>query len=294
MSAVQSQNKSQKKSQNKSESQAALQAEMKAAGIDEVLLGEARAAVEAAGAVLRERYTTHARARNIAEIFEELQANDNAVLPELERRLLAARPGSRWVEDELATGAMPEGEWWIVDPAEGNINHVHGMPEWAVTATLMRDSRPVLTAVHLPLAGDTYTAVAGHGATLDGEPLHVSTKTGLDAALVATGQAQPDEDEETYRRIGESVTALLTAGLVVRVSVPATLQLINVAAGRMEAFWQYSEVRSGLVSGALLVTEAGGVVTDIHGDPWTPARRDFLAAAPGVHRAVSAALAPVK
>ncbi len=81
---------------------------------------------------------------------------------------------------------------------------------------------------------------------------------------------------------------------MVRVSVPATLQLIHVAAGRMEAFWQHSDVRSGLVSGALLVAEAGGVVTDTHGAPWTPAHSDFLAAAPGVHQAVADALAPVK
>jgi myo-inositol-1(or 4)-monophosphatase len=278
----------------KSTDESADASETTAAGIDEVLLGKARAAVEAAGVVLRDRYTTHARARNLTEIFEVLRANDDAVLPDLERRLLDARPGSRWVDDELATGTLPDGEWWIVDPAEGNINHVHGMPEWAVTATLMRNNRPVLTVVHLPLTDDTYTAIAGHGAALNGEPLRVSAKTELGAGLVATSQAQPDEDRETYRRIGESVTALLTAGLVVRVSVPATLQLVNVAAGRMEAFWQYSEVRSGLVSGALLVTEAGGVVTDIHGEPWAPGRRDFLAAAPGVHRAVTEALATVK
>ncbi|MDQ0791245.1 myo-inositol-1(or 4)-monophosphatase [Streptomyces sp. B3I8] len=294
MSTNESSIKSTNESTSKSTNESMTRSEIEAAGIDEVLLGRVRTAVEAAGAVLRDRYTTHARARNLTEIFEELQANDNAVLPDLERRLLDARPGSQWVDDELATGTLPDGEWWIVDPAEGNINHVHGMPEWAVTATLMRDNRPVLTVVHLPLTGDTYTAIAGHGAARNGETLRVSAKTGLDAGLVATSQAQPDEDQETYRRIGESVSALLTAGLVVRVSVPATLQLVNVAAGRMEAFWQYSEVRSGLVSGALLVTEAGGLVTDLRGEPWTPGHRDFLAAAPGVHRAVSEALAPVK
>jgi myo-inositol-1(or 4)-monophosphatase len=267
---------------------------IKTAGIDEVLLGEVRTAVETAGTTLRDRYTTHARALSLQEIIDELQANDDAVLAVLKQPLLDARPGSQWAEDELEGGALPDGEWWVVDPAEGNINHVHGMPDWAVTATLVSDNRPVLTVVHLPLTGDTYTALAGNGAHLNGEPLRVSAKTDLGAGLVGTGQAKPGEDQETFRRIGESVTALLTAGLVVRVSVPATLQLIHVAAGRMEAFWQHSDVRSGLVSGALLVAEAGGVVTDLHGAPWTPAHRDFLAAAPGVHRAVADALAPVK
>lgn len=215
------------------------------------------------------------------------------VLDLLREPLLRARPGSRWAEDELAGGALPPGEWWVVDPAEGNINHVHAMPEWAVTATLVRDNQPVLTVVHLPLTGDTYTAVAGAGARLNDRPLKVSAKTDLGAALVGTGQAKPGEDKDTFRKIGDSVTVMLTDALVVRVSVPATMQLIHVAAGRMDAFWQFSDVRSGLVAGALLVSEAGGTVTDLAGEPWSTAAEDFLATAPGVHTAALKSLSPI-
>lgn len=250
---------------------------------DATLLSAVTAAVEDAGVTLRERRTTHARGVSLEEIVGEIQANDDAVLTVLREPLLRARPGSRWAEDELAGGALPPGEWWVVDPAEGNINHVHGMPDWAVTATLVRDNRPVLTVVHLPLTGDTYTATAGGGARLNGRALTVSAKSDLKAALVGTGQARPGESTDTFHRIGQSVTAMLVAGLVVRVSVPATLQLIHVAAGRTDAFWQFSDVRSGLVAGALLVAEAGGTVTDLDGKPWTAASRDFLAAAPLIH-----------
>ncbi|MDN3058617.1 MULTISPECIES: inositol monophosphatase family protein [Streptomyces] len=260
---------------------------------DTALLGRVTSAVHAAGDRLRERCTPHARGAGLDEIVTEIHANDDAVLDVLKEPLLAARPGANWVDDELAGGALPPGEWWIVDPAEGNINHVHGMPDWAVTATLVRDNRPVLTVVHLPLTGDDYTALAGGGAHLNGVPLRASAKTDLGAALTGTGQARPGEDERTFHRIGASVTQMLIHGLVVRVSVPATLQLIHVAAGRTDAFWQFSDVRSGLVAGALLVTEAGGTVTDIRGNPWSPASPDFLAAAPGVHAAAVAALSPV-
>ncbi|WCD89950.1 Fructose-1,6-bisphosphatase/inositol-1-monophosphatase [Streptomyces xanthophaeus] len=85
--------------------------------------------------------------------------------------------------------------WWVVAPAEGNINHVHGMEDRAVTATLVRDNLPVLTVVHLPLADDTYTAVADGGAHLNDRPLKVSAKTDLGSALTGTGQASPGEDE---------------------------------------------------------------------------------------------------
>ncbi|WP_447037265.1 inositol monophosphatase family protein [Streptomyces sp. DSM 118878] len=252
---------------------------------DTTLLPAVTAVVKAAGVILRRRCTTHARGMSLEEVVGEIHANDDAVLAVMREPLLKALPGSRWVEDELAGGALPPGEWWVCDPAEGNINHVHGMPDWAVTATLVRDNQPVLTVVHLPLAGDTYTATAGGGAHLNGRSLTASAKDDLGAALIGTGQARPGESTDTFRRIGTSVTAMLTAGLVVRVSVPATLQLIHVAAGRMDAFWQFSDVRSGLAAGALLVTEAGGTVTDLDGKPWTAGSRDFLAAAPRIHTA---------
>ncbi|MFD9412027.1 inositol monophosphatase family protein [Streptomyces sp. NPDC059989] len=260
---------------------------------DATLLSDVTAAVKAAGVTLRDRYTSHARGVSLDEVVGEIHANDDAVLDVLREPLLRARQGAQWAEDELAGGALPPGEWWVVDPAEGNINHVHGMEDWAVTATLVRDNRPVLTVVHLPLTGDTYTAVAGGGARLNDRPLKVSAKTDLGAALIGTGQAKPGEDERTFRRIGDSVTAMLINGLVVRVSVPATMQLIHVAAGRMDAFWQFSDVRSGLVAGALLVSEAGGTVTDLTGEPWNTASRDFLAAAPGIHGAALKVLSPI-
>ncbi|GGZ89032.1 inositol monophosphatase family protein [Streptomyces subrutilus] len=260
---------------------------------DATLLSRVTSVVKAAGVTLRERHTPHARGVSLDQIVAEIHANDDAVLDVLRQPLLEARRGSRWAEDELAGGALPSGEWWVVDPAEGNINHVHGMDEWAVTATLVRDNQPVLTVVHLPLTGDTYTAVAGGGARLGDRPLQVSAKTELGGALVGTGQARPGEDERTFRRIGDSVTAMLVGGLVVRVSVPATMQLIHVAAGRTDAFWQFSDVRSGLVAGALLVSEAGGTVTDLSGEPWNTGSRDFLAAAPGIHTAALKVLSPI-
>lgn len=94
------------------------------------------------------------------------------------------------------------------------------------------------------------------GAYLDGGRLRPSAKTDLGVALVATGQATPGEDSDIHRRIDQSVATMLENALVVRVSVPATLQLIHVAAGRMDAFWQYSRVRSGLLAGALLAVLA--------------------------------------
>lgn len=250
---------------------------------DTDLLAQAADAVRAAGAVLRERFGDVIRYQSREELMDALAANDDAALDLLRPALTRLRPAAGWVEDELDGGALPPGEWWVVDPAEGNVNHLHALPEWAVTATLVRDNQPVLTAVHLPLTGDTYTALTGGGAHLDGRPLHVSQSEDLGLSLVATSQARPDEDENVVRRIGSSITAMLFDALVVRTSVPATLHLLNVAAGRLDAFWQFAGARADLLPGALLVTEAGGRISDAEGRPWTPQSESFLAAAPGVH-----------
>ncbi len=261
---------------------------------DQALVPKVAEAVKAAGKVLLKRFSPEARPANLAELLDDIKANDEASEAPLRHALLAIRPDAQWAEDEEAGGLLPPGEWWIADPAEGNVNHIHGMTEWAVTATRVRNNKPVLTAVYLPLADTMYTAVQGGGAYQDGVRLHASMKPKLDAALVGTGQAKPGEDKETFRRIGESITAMLGNALLVRASVPATLVLIQVAAGRMDAFWQYSQVRSGLLAGALLVSEAGGLVTDTHGVPWTLASHDLLAASGGIHAATVEVLSTVQ
>jgi myo-inositol-1(or 4)-monophosphatase len=261
---------------------------------DEALMHATLAAVRAAGDHMKRLFTPDARPGDLQELVRAIHANDAESLGVLRAALLEARPTAGWAEDELESGELPPGEWWVTDPVEGNINHIHGMTDWCVTATLVKDNVPELTVVYLPLTGNTYTATRDGGAYLDGARIIPSAKQELDAALVGTGQARPGEDRETFRRIGESVTAMLDAALVVRVSVPATLQLIHVAAGRMDVFWQFSAVRSGLVAGALLVQEAGGTVTDIHGLPWRLASPDFLASAPALHDAAVAVLSSIR
>lgn len=86
------------------------------------------AAVEHAGRTLAARFSPDARPYNKMDLLEAIAANDTAVTSDLRGALLSARPGSSWVEDEEESGALPAGEWWIADPAEGNVNHVHGRP----------------------------------------------------------------------------------------------------------------------------------------------------------------------
>ncbi|TQI65355.1 myo-inositol-1(or 4)-monophosphatase [Bosea sp. AK1] len=216
-------------------------------------------------------------------VINTIAANDEISLEALRAGLSKARPTASWVKDELIGGDLPPGEWWVVDPVEEAINLVHELTDWCVTATLMRENIPVLTVVHLPPTNKIYTAVRGGGSFLNGEKLDVSIKFDLSAAMVGTGQARPREGAITHKQIGRSVTEMLERALVVAVSAPARWQLFQLAAGRTEVFGQFRHVRSGLVAGALLVQKAGGIISDIHGEPWGLESSNFLAAAPGVH-----------
>lgn len=257
---------------------------------DADLLAQTAIAVREAGSALRQRFGEVTSPQSREELMRALAVNDDAALDILRPRLTGLLPTAGWVEDELDGGALPPGEWWVVDPAEGNVNHLHALPEWAVTATLVRENQPVLTAVHLPLTGETYTAL---WETCSGRPSRCApapVSADLALSIVATSQARPDEDEKVVRRVGSSITAMLFDALVVRVAVPATLHLLNVAAGRIDAFWQFAGARADLLPGALLVTEAGGRISDAEGRPWTPQSQSFLAAAPGVHAEAAATL----
>lgn len=248
------------------------------------LLAATAAAVGKAAARMLTRYSPESRQAGLTELLASLRDNDTAVTDVLRPSLAEVRPDATWLDDEHGSGPLAPGEWWLVDPVGGNLNAVHGMPGWNIGVSLVRDGRPVLSVVHFPVLDEVFTAIEGGGAFLNGVRLRVSAKTSLDGALAGTGQARPGQDTDLLARTGSSFTAMSMAALQVRVSVPVTGQLAQVAAGRMDLHWQLENVRSH-AAGVLLVQEAGGLVTDLDGRPWDIASESYLAAAPGVHAA---------
>ncbi|KTT65398.1 inositol monophosphatase family protein [Sphingomonas sanguinis] len=259
---------------------------------DDALLAETIRAVETAGKTLLARFRTTPPPTTLADLLAGIEANDAAVEDELRQALLNSLPGSSWASDEEEQGELPSGDWWVVDPAEGNVNHLHGRSGWAVTATLVRKGEPILTAISVPLTGETYSAIAGRGAFMNGERLSVSAKHEIAAAIISSGQASPGEARPIHTAMVHSAERLLDTALLVRLSVPSMLELVDVAAGRLDAFWQHGSVRAGLIGGALLVREAGGTVVDLRGRRWTAGSPDFLAAPLALQQALLASLSP--
>lgn len=253
------------------------------------LLEATTTAVRKAGKQLR---SIGSRPSTAEALRAALKANDDAVTEVLRPALTTVLPGSGWNTDEHGSGPMPDGDWWVVDPVGGNLNAVYGMPDWNIGVSLVRDGRPVLAVLHMPVAGETFTAVAGEGTFLNGVPVHVSGKGDLSVALAGTGQAKPNHDPADARRVGAAIAAMMQHALYVRVSVPVSHQLAQVAAGRMDLHWQFDNLRSHIAP-VLIVQEAGATVTDLDGKPWQITSDAYLAAAPGLHATALDILRPL-
>ena len=150
---------------------------------------------------------------------------------------------------------------WIVDPLDGTMNYVHGFPFYAVSLALTVDERIVLGVVADPVRGETFWAVVGRGAFLGGKPITVSHANSMEKALVGTVFPPPswpgrDDYLKRFCRVASQAAGVRRAGA-------AALDLAYVAAGRLDAFFVESLKAWDIAAGMLLVTEAGGQVSDI-------------------------------
>ena len=171
---------------------------------------------------------------------------------------------------------------WLVDPLDGTANFLHGFPAVGVSVALVERGVPVVGVVHAPLLGVTYTGRRGGGAFSNGEAMMVSARD-ADRAICATGfpfRAKAERLDE-YLPVFE---AALRRFEDLRRAGSASLDLAWTAAGVFEGYFEQALGPWDVAAGALLVREAGGVVTDWSGDDraWL-ASGDIVAGSPAVH-----------
>ncbi len=174
--------------------------------------------------------------------------------------LLEAEPGSQLVGEELAPEVVTNGLVWIVDPLDGTTNFLHGVASYAVSIAAAVDG--VLQAgVVLDVPRKlTYSASIGAGAWLGERRLRVSAIDNPEFALIGTGfPFRSMEGLEEYQR-QFALVASATSGI--RRPGAAALDLADVAAGRFDGFWEQRLSAWDIAAGALLIREAGGIVTD--------------------------------
>jgi myo-inositol-1(or 4)-monophosphatase len=196
--------------------------------------------------------------------------------------LLAAEPASAIVGEE----ASPEGDArrglvWIVDPLDGTTNFLHGYPAWCVSVAAAVDGEVVAGVVHHPVALRRATAWRGGGAWCGGERLRVSRLEDPSRALVGTGF--PFKHPELLPGHLAQLERVLRATSGVRRAGAAALDLLDVAAGRFDGFWELMLAPWDTAAGMLLVREAGGVVTTLDGRPLGVEHSGVVAGNPRVH-----------
>ncbi len=169
---------------------------------------------------------------------------------------------------------------WIVDPLDGTLNFVQGFPHWCVSVALWDAAGPVVGCVLDPLRGDCFLAARGQGATWNGKPMQVSRQAGLDGAFLATGFAYQLGDR--WPLFNAALGRVFPRAKGLRRAGSAALDLAHVACGIFDGFFELGLKPWDIAAGALLVQEAGGVITDWEGNQDWFQTGNLVTGTPGV------------
>lgn len=198
--------------------------------------------------------------------------------------LSALYPDVTVVAEESRPLERPKsGGWtWCIDPLDGTVNYAYGHPLFAVSIALLHDHRPCVGMVHMPVTRETFWAVRGRGTFLNGRRVKVGRTSALRDALLATGF--PYVRNRAFRENLNAMNKLLPGVRDFRRGGAASVDLAYVACGRLDGYFEAGLSAWDVAAGALLVSEAGGVVSDWHGGESWMERRRILAANPRLHR----------
>jgi myo-inositol-1(or 4)-monophosphatase len=248
------------------------------------LLGLAVEAAHAAGALLLERFggePTGVRTKSTAT--DPVSDADTAAERTIFETISAVRPGDGWVAEEGTSAASTTGVTWVADPLDATVNYLFRIPFWCVSIAAEDDDGAVAGVIFDPNHDETFTATRGGGAFVNGTPIRVSARDDLATALVATGFEYDREVRAFQARV---VAEVLPQVRDIRRAGSAALDLAGVACGRVDAYYESSTERWDRAAGALIVQEAGGVVSDLPNP--TGESTGLVAAGPGIHAALAA------
>jgi myo-inositol-1(or 4)-monophosphatase len=238
----------------------------------------ARRAAKAAADIIRENFS-------LPKLIEDKGAG-NGLVTDTDTRAEAAilellQENSPHAILSEETGAIAgDGEMrWIIDPVDGTTNFCNGLPLFAVSIALFRGNEPLLGVIIHPVTGDEYYAIQGGGSFHNDtklEPIKIAHPSET-VLFINHGSAQ--EDRQRYGK----VSLALIKNHALRALGTTALELAHVASGRAGAFICSGDHLWDFAAGILLVSEAGGIVSDWHGRPWDGSNSYILAAHPDLH-----------
>ena len=265
------------------------------AGVDQVLLDALRvvaldAATEAGELLLGGRPAVRATTLDVgtkSSPTDVVTAMDRAAEDLLVDRLLGARPDDGLLGEEGSAREGTSGLRWVIDPLDGTVNYLYGLPQWgvAVLAEHTATGTPLVGVVVVPVLGETYVAVAGRGATrLDAhgeQVMRVSTCDDLAMALIGTGFGYRAERRAAQARV---VAAMLPRVRDIRRGGAAAVDLCHVASGSLDGYYERGLQPWDLGAGGLVALDAGALLAGAGGGP--PGEDLVVAAGPGIFGAL--------
>jgi myo-inositol-1(or 4)-monophosphatase len=182
---------------------------------------------------------------------------------------------------------------WVIDPLDGTTNFIRGIPHFAVSIACLYKGKVEHAVVVDPVRREEFTASRGRGAQLNGRRIRVSGLSSLDGALLGTGIPFKDHCDDRLEPYARSIQVLAAQCAGIRRAGAAALDLAYVAAGRLDAFWEIGLSQWDIAAGALLIREAGGLVSDIDGSDNYLQTGNIVAGNPKCFKAVLQATKPL-
>jgi len=182
---------------------------------------------------------------------------------------------------------------WFIDPLDGTLNFAHGVPFYCVSVGYAYQGELTLGVIYDPVREEIFSAERGQGATLNGNPIQVSGYRELINCMLVTGfpndiWGSPDDNMDNFFRFNQVSQTVRRLG-------SAALDVVYVGAGRLDGFWEVEISPWDVAAGGLIVREAGGIVTDIHGDPnFMKEPISIVCANPIIHEKMIKVLAEVR
>ena len=256
---------------------------------------ERRVAVEAARAAGQLLHRAHSGTRQVSykgtvtNLVTEMDGRAEALVVDA---LLSAFPEDGILAEEGSARPGRSGRRWVIDPLDGTTNYAHGLPVYAVGIGLERDGVVELGVIYDPSRDELFVGERGVGASLNGQKLSVSTEASLDRSLLATGfpydiRTNPDTNLTEY-------AAFATRARAVRRMGSALLDLAYVAAGRFDGFWELTLGPWDVAAAAVVLEEAGGRITDLHGGPLDINRPRVVASNGHIHDQILGVLKEIR
>ncbi len=233
------------------------------------------------GALLKGKFTKthkiHYKGK-INLVTEADKMSEDLIIEEINRKF----PNHGILSEESPAIAGAGKLRWIIDPLDGTTNYAHGYPVFCVSIALEKDGKVILGVVYDPMRDEMFVAQHGKGAKLNGKKISVSPLKNISRSLLATGfpydiRESKENNLDYFKAMAVNVQAIRRAGA-------AALDLAYLAAGRFDGFWELKLKPWDTAAGCFLVTEAGGVISDIAGSKWNLQSPSLLASNGLIHK----------